>query len=109
MLASPFSVQSSAIALHADAAGAPAPRRDSRSEVVLRQDWFHCEDCGSPGVSVPRRLDDTGVVSCASCGLSLGSWTEYRRRIGRALLAEQAGKAHPVVVADPIGSVGAAG
>ncbi|KQK32356.1 hypothetical protein ARD30_00820 [Bosea thiooxidans] len=75
---------------------------------MLRQDWFHCEDCGSPGVSVPSQLDDAGVVSCAGCGLSLGSWADYRRRISRALLAEQAGKARPVVVADPIGSIAAA-
>lgn len=77
----------------------------STDDIALKQDWFHCEDCGSPGVSIPPALSDASVVSCANCGLSLGSWAEYRRRIDQALMAEQASKARRVIVADPIGSV----
>jgi hypothetical protein len=68
----------------------------------LRQDWFHCEDCGSPGVSIPHALHAESVVSCANCGLSLGSWAQYRRRIDQALMAEQAGRTRRLVVADPV-------
>ncbi|MCU4181898.1 hypothetical protein [Bosea sp. BH3] len=71
----------------------------------MRQDWFHCEACGSPGVSVPVALTDASVVSCASCGLSLGSWAEYRRRIDQALMAEQARRTNRLIVADPVGMV----
>jgi len=70
----------------------------------LKQDWFHCEACGSPGVSVPSALTDASVVSCASCGLNLGSWAEYRRRVDQALMAEQAQRRSRLVVADPVGS-----
>lgn len=77
----------------------------STDDIALKQDWFHCEDCGSPAVSVPHTLSDISVVSCANCGLSLGSWAEYRRRIDQALMAEQACKARRVVVADPVGSI----
>jgi hypothetical protein len=73
-------------------------------EVVLRQDWFHCEACGSPGVSVPSALTDASVVSCASCGVKIGSWAEYRRRVDQALMAEQSRRAHRLIVADPTGS-----
>jgi len=72
----------------------------------LRQDWFHCEACGSPGVSIPATLTDASVVSCASCGLNLGSWAEYRRRVDQALMAEQTRTAHRLIVADPIGTAG---
>ena len=77
----------------------------STNGIALRQDGFHCEDCGSPGVSIPRALSDASVVSCIHCGLSLGSWAEYRRRVDQALMAEQAGKARRLVVADPVGAV----
>ncbi len=73
--------------------------------IALRQNGFHCGDCGSPGVSVPHALSDASVVSCANCGLSLGSWAEYRQRIDMALMAEQAGKARRLIVADPVGNV----
>jgi hypothetical protein len=76
----------------------------STDGIALRQDGFHCRDCGSPGVSIPHTLSDASVVSCANCGLSLGSWAEYRHRIDQALMAEQAHKARRVIVADPIGS-----
>ena len=77
----------------------------STGGIGLRQEGFHCRDCGSPGVSVPHALSDASVASCANCGLSLSSWAEYRRRIDQALMAEQASKARRVIVADPIGSV----
>jgi hypothetical protein len=77
----------------------------STDGIALKQDGFHCEDCGSPGVSIPHTLSDASVVCCANCGLSLGSWSEYRRRIDRALMAEQAGNARRLIVADPVGSV----
>lgn len=70
----------------------------------MRQDWFHCEACGSPGISVPSALTDASVVACASCGLNLGSWAEYRRQVDQALAAEQSRRARRLVVADPIGS-----
>lgn len=73
--------------------------------IALRQNGFHCGDCGSPGVSVPHAFSDASVVSCANCGLSLGSWAEYRQRIDMALMAEQAGKARRLIVADPVGNV----
>lgn len=73
-------------------------------EVGLRQDWFHCEDCGSPGVSIPQALTDASVVSCDHCGRTIGSWAEYRRHVGQALRAEQARKARRLVVADPVGA-----
>ncbi|MCO5092860.1 hypothetical protein [Bosea sp. (in: a-proteobacteria)] len=73
--------------------------------ITLRQDWFHCEDCGSPGVSIPQALGDASVVSCAHCGLVLGSWAEYRRRVDQALMAEQAGRTRRLVVADPVGAM----
>ncbi len=75
---------------------------------MLRQDWFHCEDCGSPGVSIPQALTDASIVSCGNCGRRIGSWAEYRRHIDQALRAEQARKTSRVIVADPIGC-GAAG
>ena len=77
----------------------------STDGIALKQDGFHCADCGSPGVSLPPMLSDASVVSCANCGLSLGSWAEYRRRVDQALMAEQARKARRVIVADPVGSV----
>ncbi|WP_293798205.1 hypothetical protein [uncultured Bosea sp.] len=55
-------------------------------------------------MSVPHALSDASVVSCANCGLSLGSWAEYRHRIDQALMAEQVSRARRVIVADPIGS-----
>lgn len=76
----------------------------STGGIALRQEGFHCRDCGSPGVSVPHALSDASVVSCANCGLSLGSWAEYRRRIDRALMAEQARNTRRLIVADPIGA-----
>jgi transcription elongation factor Elf1 len=77
----------------------------STDGIALRQDGFHCGDCGSPGVSIPHALSDASVVSCANCGLSLGSWAEYRHRVDQALMAEQVRKARRVIVADPVGSV----
>lgn len=79
------------------------PLRTALGEVALRQDWFHCEDCGSPGVSIPQALTEASVVSCANCGRRIGSWAEYRRHVDQALRAEQATKARRVVVADPLG------
>jgi hypothetical protein len=74
----------------------------STDGIALKQDGFHCRDCGSPGVSIPHTLSDASVVSCTNCGLSLGSWAEYRHRIDQALMAEQASKALRVIVADPV-------
>jgi DNA-directed RNA polymerase subunit N (RpoN/RPB10) len=100
----PFSNQSSAVFFHAAAADAMfVARRAYAGGVVLRQDWFHCEDCGSPGVSIPQLLTACSIVSCANCGRTIGSWAEYRRHIDQALRAEQARRASPLVVADPIG------
>ncbi|WP_293808291.1 hypothetical protein [uncultured Bosea sp.] len=56
-------------------------------------------------MSIPHALSDASVVSCANCGLSLGSWAEYRHRVDQALMAEQVRKSRRVIVADPVGSV----
>lgn len=46
---------------------------------------FECELCGSPAVSLPDPLTESGSVRCGACDAEMGSWLEYKLRVAGEL------------------------
>lgn len=66
----------------------------------MGQDWFHCEACGSPSVSLPDRLEADSPVRCSGCGRPLGSWSDYRRAVSSVILKDAQACRQRVIAAD---------
>lgn len=73
-----------------------------RTGALLARDWFLCEVCGSPSVSLPARLDADSPVCCSGCGQRLGSWADYRRAVSSLIIEHARDCRRRVVTADPL-------
>lgn len=47
--------------------------------------YFECELCGSPAVTLPNPLTESGSVRCGACHVEMGSWLEYKLRVAGEL------------------------